>query len=198
MAVKLTFQRYRQVLEYRHALQELKPRPEPRDLVVAQRILGYFLEIGLMHNFIQLDTTTETLNVAQCTVVTPEYGWLRPSPDQTYQVPIFLNFFRRQRIPKECIVCAEDKFEIDYGSWLQWKLACGKFRGPWMWTVLEYPISEHQRCAHSLDVCRLCIAKHIAISLENGNFERITCPQCDRGLAYDEIRNLCPEETFKM
>ncbi|KAF1994798.1 hypothetical protein P154DRAFT_624461 [Amniculicola lignicola CBS 123094] len=189
---------YRQVLQYRHALQKLKPQPEPRDLAVAQRLLNRFLDVGLMHNFVQLDTTTETLKIAQYMTVIHEHERLRASPDLTYQVPIFLNLFKRQNIPKECIVCAEDKFEIDYDSWLQWNQAWGEFRSPWMWTVLEYPVSEHQRCTHPLDVCRLCIAKHIAISLGNGNFERITCPQCDRGLAYDEIKNLCPEETFKM
>ncbi|KAF2805951.1 uncharacterized protein BDZ99DRAFT_395267 [Mytilinidion resinicola] len=113
------------------------------------------------------------------------------------QIPLFLNLLRRQNIPKECLVCAEEKFEIDYGSWEQWSQACGRFSGPWTWTVLEYPISANQHCTHSLDVCRLCVAKHISVSLENGNFEHITCPQCDRLFTYNEIKKLCHDDTFR-
>ena len=113
------------------------------------------------------------------------------------RIPIFSNLFKRQKIPKECIVCTEEKFEIDYGSWEQWSQAYANFSGPWTWTVLEYPISQNQQCTHQLDVCRLCVAKHISISLDNGNFERIMCPQCDRMFAYSELKKLCHENTFR-
>lgn len=94
-------------------------------------------------------------------------------------------------------MCAEEKFEIDDGSWSQWNQACAGNRGPWMWTIMQYPHSKHQQCSHTLDVCRLCMAKYIAVHLENGTFEQITCPQCERDLSFDEIKDLCPEETFK-
>ena len=164
---------------------------------MAQRLLGHFLEKGIMRNFIQLDCTTKTSKISLCVPVNIEFEWPRASPSLTYQVPIFIDLFKR-KAPKECVVCAEDKLEIDIGSWMRWTRACAHFRGPWMWTILEYPVQEHQRCNHSLDICRSCIAKHISIRLESGHANSIICPQCDRDFTYDEIRNLCTKETFLM
>ncbi len=151
-----------------------------------------------MHNFTQLGAELDIPVTVRLITVTLEYPWRKESQHLTYQIPIFPNLLRRRQTPKECIVCAEDKFEIYYDTWPQWQQTCAEFKGPWMCTVLEYPTHDHQRCTHSLDTCRQCVAKHIAQNLNDGRFERIACPQCDRALEYDEIQSLCPEDIFKL
>jgi len=47
------------------------------------------------------------------------------------------------------------------------------------------------------DIYRLCVVKHISMGLDDGNFERIIYPQCDRMFTYDEIKKLCHEDTFR-
>ncbi|KAF2476363.1 uncharacterized protein BDR25DRAFT_210550 [Lindgomyces ingoldianus] len=123
-------------------------------------------------------------------------GGFSSRPDR-HRVPIFSNLLKRKTTPKECIVCAEEKFEVACGPWEEWRHVHARFSGSWTWTVLEYPIPQNQRCSHSLDVCRICVAKHIAVCLDSGNFERISCPQCDRIFTYDEIKGLCNEEDFE-
>lgn len=112
------------------------------------------------------------------------------------KVPIFSSLFRRLRKPKECIVCTEEKKEVDYESLDQWRKDY-ECTGMWMWTVLEYPTSAIQQCDHELDVCRVCMAQHISTLIENGEVDRITCPQCDRVLLFEEIRRLGGSDTFE-
>jgi hypothetical protein len=113
------------------------------------------------------------------------------------KIPIFSSLFRRQRTPKECIVCTEEKNEVDYGTLDQWREDCAEHTGMWMWSVLEYPTSAIQQCGHALDVCRVCMAQHISTSIESGEIDRITCPQCNRVLLFEEIRSLGKADTFE-
>lgn len=124
------------------------------------------------------------------------WGGIDPHPREL-QIPFFPNIFKRQSIPKECIVCTEEKFEIDYGAWEHFDEACTSIGGSWTWTILEYPLSKNQQCTHPLDVCRLCVAKQISFALEDGRFESIICPQCDRVFTYAEIKELCHQDTFR-
>lgn len=112
------------------------------------------------------------------------------------KVPIFSSLFRRQRISKKCIVCTEEKNEVDYGTLDQWRedYAC---TGMWIWSVLEFPTSAIQQCDHALDVCRVCMAQHILTSIESGEVDRIACPQCNRVLLFEEIRGLGGSDTFE-
>jgi hypothetical protein len=169
---------------------------------MAEKLWRHLTKTGLMRNFIESD-----LMRGQVTDIDFETGpivWgcidrregcnLEP---HELQIPFFSNLLKRQNIPKECIVCTEEKFEIDFSVWEQLNEACASLGWSWTWTILEYPSSHNQRCTHSLDVCRLCVAEHISVALDDGNFERIMCPQCDRMFTYDEIKKLCPDDTFR-
>lgn len=116
-----------------------------------------------------------------------------PSP-----VPLFSKFFRRLTKPKECMVCSKNMFEIDYGSVESWKEVCKGFAGPWMWKLLLFPTSENQKCDHDFEVCRTCTAEHIRNTLVSGGPSacgNLTCPQCNRNLEHQEIKQLADAET---
>ncbi|KAF2262670.1 hypothetical protein CC78DRAFT_534694 [Lojkania enalia] len=191
---------FQQMLRYRHALQQLKPRPHPWQLAMAKSLWIHLLKTRFARPFIRLDDLTRLGPYAStyfetAPVVMGELD-LKYTDICKPQVPIFLNIFRRQDIARECIICTEGKFEIDYGSWELWSQVCAKFSGPWTWSVLEFPIHQNQHCSHSLDVCQTCMDKYITVSIENGNLERIKCPQCDRIFTYCEIKKLSKERTF--
>jgi hypothetical protein len=168
---------------------------------MAEKLWRQLAKAGFMRNFIESDPVTgqvtddvETGPIVWGGIDRPEGCNLEP---HELQIPFFSNLFKRQNIPKECIVCTEEKFESDSSVCAQLNEACASLGGSWTWTILEYPTRQNQRCTHTLDICRLCVAKHISITIDDGNFERIMCPQCDRMLTYDEIKELCHEETFR-
>lgn len=116
-----------------------------------------------------------------------------PSP-----VPIFIKFFRRQNRPKTCTICNKTLFDIDWEDVDSWKAECEGFQGPWMWSILAFPISEVQKCDHDFEFCRSCTSECIRRSIADGGpsaCESITCPQCFRVLSYQEVRQLTDSET---
>lgn len=129
--------------------------------------------------------------------VPSDLEWGTPFEHPEIKFPIMKPFFKRQRITRQCIVCAGDKTEIDYGNWEDWKKDCEGFDGAWTWKILEYPVSHTQRCPHELEICRACIERHISVQVQSGNVENISCPQCARQFSYNEIEMLANEADFK-
>jgi len=194
---KAHYHRFRKATKYRQALQRLHLRPSPTELDAAVDLHAHLIKRGRMRNFFD---TPANLQIGQ-DGVEPKFD---PGPiivsdigHDNLKVPIFLSLFRRQRTPKACIVCTEVKHEVDFGTLNQWKEDCAEHIGLWMWSILEYPNSAIQCCSHDFDVCRACTARHISTSLENRDVDRITCPQCNRVLHYEEVRNLGSAETFE-
>ncbi|ORY03551.1 hypothetical protein BCR34DRAFT_69501 [Clohesyomyces aquaticus] len=188
----LSTNRYHQVSSYRTALQRLKPRPRRQQMELATKLWSHCVKTGIMQGCI------DAPNAGGISV----WGRLDTPVGQNLDsnncmFPIFPSLIKRTATSKECIVCAEDKFEVNYGTWEEWTRLHSEFPGPWMWEILEFPIGEHQRCSHSLDVCRECVATHIATCVNDANLTRIACPQCDRIFDYEEIEKLSRRELFE-
>ena len=171
--------------------------PNDRELDTAADLHAHLIRRGRMHNFFDILVHPRGRHYGVIPKFDPGSITVGSMDHDNLKIPIFSGLFQRQQDPRECIVCTEEKYEIDYGTLDQWAEDCVGYAGLWMWSILEYPTSAIQSCDHDFDVCRSCTAKHIAVSLENGDIDRITCPQCNRVLSYDEIRNLAEAETFE-
>ena len=121
--------------------------------------------------------------------------------DSSSKIPLFVKFFRRQPIAKECVICAKSKYEIDYENTQIWKTVCEDFKGPWMWDILVYPTREIQDCDHDFDVCRTCTTEHISSMLKSDGpaaCEKLSCPQCNRKLSHQEVTHLADAKTVEL
>jgi IBR domain, a half RING-finger domain len=186
---------FKKACKYRQALQDLNPRPDSKALDVAAQLHAHLIKKGYMSNFFDVTIGRPISEFEKVPEFSPGPIVLSKINDLT--IPIFSGLFERQHIPKECIVCIEEKCEMDYGTLEQWERDCAGYTGPWMWSMLEYPNSAIQSCDHDFDVCRACTARHISTSLESGDVNQVTCAQCNRVLNYEEIRNLTGPETFE-
>jgi len=193
---------FHKVEPYRHALRDLKPVPTTFELTVAMELHNHLIELGYMrsvfnsYGMLKLQDRSETTKLGSARVIWGRMDY-KDTSYRANQVPIFLNLFKRQPSSRECIVCMEDKYEIDIESWDQWLRDCENFSGAWVWNVFEYPNSHIQLCKHSLDVCRNCMENHIKAALESTPCDKIECPQCDRVLLPSEIERLSTPETFQ-
>jgi len=179
---------FKKARKYRQALRDLDPRPDSKALNVAAKLHAHLIKKRYMSNFFDITIGRPISEFEKVPEFNP--GPIILSKINNLTIPIFSGLFERQHIPKECIVCAEEKCEIDYGTLEQWEQDCAGYTGPWMWSMLEYPNSAIQSCDHDFDVCRACTARHISTSLESGDANQVTCVQCNRVLNYEEIRNL--------
>ncbi|OCK92478.1 uncharacterized protein K441DRAFT_614748 [Cenococcum geophilum 1.58] len=186
---------FKKARKYRQALRDLDPRPDSKALDVAAQLHAHLIKKGYMRNFFDVTIGRPISEFEKVPEFNPGPIILSKIDDLT--IPIFSGLFERQHIPKECIVCVEEKYEIDYGILEQWEQDCAGYTGPWMWSMLEYPNSAIQSCDHDFDVCRACTARHISTSLESGDVNQVTCAQCNRVLNYEDIRNLTEPETFE-
>ena len=186
---------FKKACKYRQALQDLDPRPDSKALDVAAQLHAHLIKKGYMSNFFDVTIGRPISEFEKVPEFNPGPIVLSKINDLT--IPIFSGLFERQHIPKECMVCIEEKCEMDYGTLEQWERDCAGYTGPWMWSMLEYPNSAIQSCDHDFDVCRACTARHISTSLESGDVNQVTCAQCNRVLNYEEVRNLTEPETFE-
>lgn len=186
---------FKKACKYRQALQDLDPRPDSKALDVAAQLHAHLIKKGYMRNLFDVTIGRPISEFEKVPEFNPGPVILGKINDLI--IPIFSGLFKRQHIPKECIVCIEEKCEMDYGTLEQWEQDCAGYTGPWMWSMLEYPNSAIQSCDHYFDVCRACTARHISTSLESGDVNQVTCAQCNRVLNYEEIRNLTEPETFE-
>jgi hypothetical protein len=72
----------------------------------------------------------------------------------------------------ECSICAE---EVGY---------------------LEWPGINSILCKHDGTSCRPCLQNWIAAALDENNVERITCPECEVGMDYNDLKRHASEEEF--
>ena len=186
---------FKKARKYRQALRDLDPRPGPKALGVAAELHARLIKTGYMSNFFDITIGRPISEFEKVPEFSP--GPIILSKINNLTIPIFSGLFERQHIPKECVVCVEEKYEMDYGTLEQWEQDCAGYTGPWMWSMLEYPNSAIQSCDHDFNVCRACTARHISTSLESGDVDRVTCVECNRVLNYEEIRNLAEPETFE-
>jgi hypothetical protein len=115
-------------------------------------------------------------------------------------IPVFTRFLRRRSTPKDCIICTESLYEIDFESDEQWMESCQEFAGDWTSKILTFPSRVTFQCSHDINICRDCLAKHLATKLEDQGrraFQRLDCPECSRYLEYSEIKLYASAETFQ-
>jgi hypothetical protein len=197
-----TIFRYVKALAFRQALEALDPRPNDETLRKAAELHLHLAKANRMYGCFDPRFDSVVANNDGCI---PDFNpgaiYIANMETGPSSVPLFSKFFRRQSTPKICIVCGERKFDINYTDVAAWKAECEAFKGSWMWDILVFPTREVQHCdLHSdFDVCRSCTTEHIDSTLTNGGpaaCENVPCPQCNRRLSYDEVRQLADAETF--
>ena len=52
-------------------------------------------------------------------------------------------------------------------------------------------------CEHRANVCRACLAKHIALELNSKTWDEILCPHCNEHLIYDDIKQFADLQVFE-
>jgi len=197
-----TIFRYVKALTLRQALEALDPRPNDVTLSRAAELYLHLVKAKRMYSCFDPRFDSAVANDDGCI---PEFNpgaiYMANMETGPSSVPLFLRFFRRRSTPKSCIVCGKDKFDIDYTDEEAWKAECKAFKGSWMWDILVFPSREIQYCdQHSdFDVCRSCTTDYSESTLTNGGLaacENVRCPQCNRRLSYDEVRQLADAGTF--
>jgi len=176
----------------RQALVSLDPRPSREGLSVSTGLHKQLLAFGLMYDFFSDHFNNN---------IPDENGRVRAfDPGKVFMgnldrgelvIPIFMKFFRRSTTPKDCSVCAESLYEINFGSEEQWRQACEGYQGSWMSKVLLFPTREVLHCDHDMDICKGCLETHLSTQLEQlgrNACGRLTCPGCNRVLSESEVR----------
>lgn len=117
-------------------------------------------------------------------------------------VPLFVRFLRRQKTAKECTICTDELFDIDFGSVREWMDSCAGFHGQWMWKTLLFPVKLGLNCSHEINFCSGCLEKHLKSQLEQygrSRCDQLACPSdgCGRRLAYGEVQLYAKSRTFE-
>ncbi|KAK1767421.1 hypothetical protein QBC33DRAFT_586704 [Phialemonium atrogriseum] len=196
---------YDRILAFRAALSQLNPRPSDEALGIASALHTQLASLGPMHSLFEpAFRDTEPDETGRVPAFRPGKIWMI-SVDHgggSIRVPLFVRFFRRQRTGKECTVCTDEIFDVEFGSVEEWLDLCAGFHGQWMWHILRFPAKLGLECSHEIDFCTGCLEKHIDSQLEQ--FGRSRCDQlaclsdrCGRRLSYDEVRLYAKPSTFK-
>ncbi|KAK0639689.1 hypothetical protein B0T16DRAFT_423575 [Cercophora newfieldiana] len=129
---------------------------------------------------------------------------------ETLPVPIFVDRIVTAPDARDCIVCAETFADVTDGTpeeEARWAAAISGFPGDWTHLIRPFmPPSSLPACgaAHALDVCRDCLARHLAAQLESlgravaESSLGLTCPSLGCGHVYtdSELRVIATPETF--
>lgn len=185
----------------RQALASLDPRPSREGLSVSTSLHKQLAAFGLMYDFFS-DRFNNNIPDENGRVRAFDPGKvLMGSLDRgELAIPIFMKFFRRSTTPKDCSVCAESLYEINFGSEEQWRQACEGYYGSWMSRVLLFPTREVLHCDHDMDMCKGCLETQLSTQLEQFGRNacgRLTCPRCNRVLSESEVRSFGSEETVQ-
>lgn len=169
--------------------------PTAKELNSTSALHNQLIDTGLIDNPLSAATTTEPTTSIEARLIDIDFS------DYTVRIPLFTSFFRRKVAPIECSFCAEDFYEINFGSVDAWVESCRGFRGDWMWEVLQFPFRLGVACNHEIDFCTGCLGRHVQARLEEhgrSRCDQIACPSggCKRLLTYDEIRLYTSESTF--
>jgi hypothetical protein len=98
--------------------------------------------------------------------------------------------------PRTCLICCEESTTDALQHLIN---THGSYIRGLVINTSDYPIASPSRCQHCFDVCDTCIATHIATQIDEGNLDRIRCPQyprCHRVFTYEEIREFATLDTF--
>lgn len=101
---------------YRNALRSLDPIPNYQELNAAASLHTHLIKQGHMQSFLNDSINPQKWPFGQ--VCESNAGPITLggfSPDNLV-IPIFLTLFQQRQTPKECIVCTEEKYEVNYGT----------------------------------------------------------------------------------
>jgi hypothetical protein len=180
----------------RAALEATNPMPTPEACRIAEALHSRLIKHKKMDPLFDM-RTAYGLAVQMLPVDSPD-------GKRTLSVPIFTSLLKRAAIPRECMVCAEGIIDVDIEDEESWMAACNGFAGDWTWKIRAFPTktlltecSEH----HDLDICRGCLARHLASRLDDlgrAGAEQLTCPtpSCGHVYTHSEIKSLAGPETF--
>jgi len=202
----------------RDAIRSLYPTPSPETLRRAARLHARLIKHKRMED--PLDTSLPPRLKLQVMAVES------PDGSESLQVPIFVDLLirpgsthdrdrsngtRSSSSPtspgKDCAVCAETLYDVTDGTPADeacWGKAIAGFPGSWAWEVRPFPVPSLLRtcsAAHSLDICRTCLSRHLDALLESqgrSGSDALTCPSPGCGHAYsnEELQVLASPETF--
>ena len=185
----------------RKALASLDPQPSREGLSVSASLQKQLAAFGLMYDFFsdrfnnnipEEDGRIRAFDAGKILIGSLDRGEIA--------IPIFMKFFRRSAMPKDCSVCAESLYEINFGSEEQWRQACDGYHGSWMSKVLLFPTRDVLHCDHDMDMCKGCLETHLSTQLEQFGRNacgRLTCPSCNRAMGDVEVRHFGSEETVQ-
>ena len=180
--------RYGKALAFRQALEALSIRPNDETLRRAAELHQHLVQTNRMHSCFDPRFDSALVDENGCM---PEFNpgpiFMAKMETGPSPVPLFPKFFRRQSMPKTCMICSTSMFEIDYTNVETWKAECEAFKGSWMWDILVFPTSEVLHCDHDFDICKPCIAEYVRSTLASGGLaacEVLACPQCSRVMSH--------------
>jgi len=184
----------------RQALKKLNPLPTPESLVEAASLYKHLMDRQIVYDI--FDPLFDKRRPDHMGRIPPfEAGQIiiGKLDKGDLSIPLFLKYFRRTAIPKDCSVCSEALHDIDIGTESNWKQICQKFMGPWMWDVLLFPTPSYlSSCAHEIDYCKGCLSTHLTTQLKQlgrSGCDRLSCPTCNRILVDIETRRFGTKET---
>ncbi|KAM0438525.1 hypothetical protein ACHAPT_001274 [Fusarium lateritium] len=197
---------YDRILIFRAALAKLNPQPSDEALRIAARMHSQLAIFGRMYSlFDPAFNNTEPDEAGRIPPFNPgSVKMIRVDHEGgSIPVPLFIRFIRRQRRPKECAVCTDEFFDVDFASVEEWLDLCAGFHGEWMWKILLFPVKLGMGCNHEIDFCTGCLEQHLKTQLEQygrNRCDQLACPSdgCARRLDYDEIRLYAEPETFEL
>ncbi|EEU33998.1 uncharacterized protein NECHADRAFT_85406 [Fusarium vanettenii 77-13-4] len=197
---------YDRILIFRAALAKLDPKPSDEALKIAARMHSQLAVVGRMHSlFDPVFNNTEPDEAGRIPPFNPgNIKMIRVDHEGgSILVPLFIRFIRRQRTPKECAVCTDGFFDVDFASVEEWLDLCEGFHGEWMWKILLFPVKLRIGCNHDIDFCTGCLEQHLKTQLEQygrSRCDQLACPSdgCTRRLEYEEVRLYAEPETFEL
>ncbi|KAF4334415.1 e3 ubiquitin ligase ari7 [Fusarium beomiforme] len=197
---------YDRILIFRSALAKVRPRPSVEGLKIAARMHNQLAVVGRMCSlFDPAFNNTEPDEAGRIPPFNPGNIKMIRVDHQggSILVPLFIRFIRRKRKAKECTVCTDEFFDVDYASVEEWLDLCAGFHGEWMWKILLFPVKLGMKCNHEIDFCSGCLEQHLKTQLEQygrNRCDQLACPSdgCGRRLDYDEIRLYAEPETFEL
>jgi hypothetical protein len=194
------------MIHLRSALKGLQPRPDSVALERAASLHRQMVELGHMYSFFD-PMFTPTVPDDNGRLPPFDSGKIRmlniDHDGGSLKIPLFTRFLRRRGSPRDCSICADSFYDVEYESVQQWLDSCQGFHGEWMWQIILFPEKLKMTCNHEIDFCTNCVQTHLETSLEmlgRSRCDQLACPSadCGRHLTYDEIRLYAKPDTFSL